>query len=138
MVFVKFGDTSIKLLYPFLMGISFFFIFIFLHFLSFHPFISACSKCVIESTAIVLFLIQKSFNKNIKINSEISVITTFPTMDLISDSHQKSNSIEYLPGNNKKQLFFFLLGISLLNSINSILFFYLRGIGNMDYISFFK
>ena len=136
-----FGEKSITLIYPFIMGISFFFVFAFMvaltgHFESkkyqHHPFFYAWMKHLIESFAVIVFLIQKKMNKSIyqekgddkKNSGNIKLAMT------------SKYTIEFFPGNDKKHLFWCLVGISLFSCMNSLFFFILRGIGNTDYCTF--
>lgn len=136
-----FGEKSITLIYPFIMGISFFFVFAFMvaltgHFESkkyqHHPFFYAWMKHLIESFAVIVFLIQKKMNKSIyqekgddkKYSGNIKLAMT------------SKYTIEFFPGNDKKHLFWCLVGISLFSCMNSLFFFILRGIGNTDYCTF--
>lgn len=98
----------------------------------YHPFFYSWMKHLIESSAVILFFIQKKMNKSIYQERGGSTIKSGNIKLAMTSKY----SIDFFPGNDKKHLFWCLFGISLLSCINSLLFFLLRGIGNTDYCTF--
>ena len=94
MALIKIGELSKKLIYPFIMGISFFVLFYMSVILSngyqsritFHPFCFTLVKCLIELASLILFFYQKGKNRENKGNTNKPLITTLPKIDLIADS----------------------------------------------------
>lgn len=106
MVLFELGEKSLTFSYPFIMGFGTFLIYLFMILLEEgfmdenrkrvqHPLFYSFSKHVVELLCILIFFIQKSTNKHIY-NS-----TTSNESVVISKI-----KIEYLPGKNKKTMFF--------------------------------